>query len=164
MRVRTILIGVLSAALALAAASWLWPNEERVVRHRLDDLAAALSLPATEPDIARVTRLAQLRQFLSPAVVVRTGTQEIASRDAVLAAASQMRAGGPVTVSFVDVQVTLHADHLSADVYLDVKMAGLDPRSGEPTMDAREVRLVMAKENENWVVTSAETQETLQHP
>jgi len=164
MRVRTILIAVVSAAVALAAASWLWPNEERVVRHRLDDLAAALSVPAAEPDIARVTRLAQLRQFLSPAVVVRTSTQEIASRDAVLGAASQLRAGGAVTVSFVDVQVTLHADRLTADVYLDVKITGLDTRSGEPTVDAREARLMMAKENDTWVVTSAETQETLQRP
>ena len=164
MRLRTVFIVVLSAALGIAAASWLWPSEERVVRRQLDGLAAALSVPANEPEIALVTRLARLRSFLSPTITVRNGTQEMSSRDSVLAAASQMRTIGPVTVSFVDVQVTLHADRLSADVYLDVKMAGRDPRTGEPTVDAREARVMMAKENDTWVVTSAETQETLQRP
>jgi len=39
-----------------------------------------------------------------------------------------------------------------------------DARTGEPTLDAREARLGMAKRNGEWVVASVETTDTLERP
>ncbi len=46
------------------AYQW-WFNPARAVKLRIGEVAAALSVPENESDMARVTRLAQLRRYLA---------------------------------------------------------------------------------------------------
>ena len=90
-----------------------WFNPARAVKRQLGELAAKLSVPANEADLARVTRVVQLRRYFAPDVRVRFGTggPEITSRDALLAAVSTMRPpGGEWEVQFVDVQIKMRLE------------------------------------------------------
>ena len=55
-----------------------WFNPARAVKRRLGEVAATLSMPASESQMARVARLAQLRRYLAENIHVAGG----ASRDA----------------------------------------------------------------------------------
>ena len=144
---------VIVAAVAFA----LWPNEERIVRGRLTDIAAIMTVPANESDIARLTRVAQLRDYLAQNLKVRYGSQEATSRDMVLGALAEWgRSRDGVKVEFVDVQVTLdRANPDAATAYLTAKISGRD------TVDAREANVRLERLGGKWVVTGAETRETL---
>ena len=64
-------------------------NPNRKVKARLGEIAAALSIPADEGELGRVTRLAQLRKFVTGTFTSGSVAKApmIASRDAALAAA-----------------------------------------------------------------------------
>jgi hypothetical protein len=151
-------------SIALLAYVW-WPSEERTINRRLNELAAIVSVPAADTDIGRVTRVAKLGGYLADDFHARNGQQEIASRDAVLVFVGHWTppAGG-FRIEFVDVHVTVQPDAATALAYLTVKLSGHDPRTGEATVDAREANIGLAKRNGEWVITTAETAETLQHP
>ena len=51
---------VFAALVGYFSYQW-WFNQNRVVKRRLGELAATLSVPATEGDLERVARLARLR-------------------------------------------------------------------------------------------------------
>jgi hypothetical protein len=174
---RSIFVVVVIFVVCVGAAYFWWPSEERAVRNRLRALAEALSVPAQDTDITRVTRLAQLRRYFADDVEIRRGTSDpqSISRDAVLGAvASWQPAPGGVTIEFVDVQVTLGSDKTSATVYLTAKISAHEARGGEGTgepsgepktsIDAREAHVGMVKRNGEWVVASVESDETLQRP
>lgn len=152
------------AAAAFGAYHWYF-SDERAVRSRLNELADTLSMPANTSDIARVTRLAGLRRYFSDAVHVRFGGQEVTSRDALVALLGRWTPPpGGVTVEFVDVQVTLDPAGVGAQVYLTAKATGRDARTGDPTIDAHEANVTMAKRDGDWVVSNVESEETLQKP
>jgi hypothetical protein len=134
----------------------------RVRLRQLGELAAKLSAPANEADLARVTRTAQLRRYLAPDVRIRFGIDgpEITSRDALLAAVNTMRpSAAGWDVQFVDVQIKMDSNSAShADMTVEVK--GRDARTGEPTLDARVASVTLAKQNGDWVITTAESRET----
>lgn len=160
----TMVAAVLFAVLAAYFAYQWWFNPTREVQRRLNDIALALSVPETEPPMARVTRAAQLRKYLAEDVRVRTGGGEIASRDAIVGAVAGFSAPpGGWNIQFVDVQITLDREtKTAADVYMTVEINGRDAQTGQPTVDAREAAVTMRKQNGEWVVATAETKDTLQ--
>ena len=143
-----------------------WFNPARAVKRRLGELAATLSKPATDSDVARVTRLARLRQYLADDIHVRAGSSgpEITSRDVVLAAVgSWTPAPGGWDVQFVDVQIAVDSDS-TARAYLTVEVTIPDRETGQPTVDAREANVLLAKRNGEWVITNAESKEAPTRP
>jgi hypothetical protein len=143
-----------------------WFNPARAVKRRLGEVAAALSVPAADSDVGRVTRLAQLRQYLAEEIHVRAGASgpEITSRDVVLAAiAGWTPSPGGRDVQFVDVQITVDSDS-TARAYLTLETTSPDRQSRQPTVDAREAIVVLAKRSGEWVITNAESKETLTRP
>lgn len=155
---------VLFAALGAFFAYQWWFNPTREVQRRLNDIAAALSVPEAEPPMARVTRVAQLRKYLADDIRIRTGTGELTSRDAIVGAVASFNPPpGGWNIQFVDVQVRLDREtKASADVYMTVEVNGRDTRTGQPTVDAREAVVTMRKQSGEWVVATAETKETLE--
>lgn len=156
---------VLVVLAAYGAYEW-WFNPVRAIKRRLGELAATLSVPANDSDMARVTRIAQLRKYFAGDVHVQIGENgpEVTSRDALLAAVSTFRppAGG-WDVQFVDLTVTLQSDD-AARAYMTVEVTSRDARTGEPTVDAREANVTVAKRDGDWVITRAESPETLKRP
>src|SRR5882672_11344192 len=71
-----------------------WFNPSRVVKHRLGEIAAVLSVPPDESDVSRVARIAQLRRYLADDIHIQAGAKaDIASREMALAAAASWRPG-----------------------------------------------------------------------
>lgn len=142
------------AIVAVIAHGW-WPNEERVVRRRLDEIARRASVPANESDLARVTRIAGLRDYLAADLRVRYGGQETTSRETILGALAQWgHSAKGLTVEFVDTQIAI--DGASADSYMTVKVTSDD------AIDANEADVRLSRVDGVWIVTSAESRETLE--
>jgi len=121
---------VFAALIGYFSYQW-WFNPNRIVKRRLGELAATLSVPANESDLARVARLAQLRQLLADDVRVRAGRSgpELSSRDAVIAAAVGWRPAGGSNVDFVDVDVKVDSND-AARAYVTVDMTTRDSANG----------------------------------
>ncbi|OFV94512.1 MAG: hypothetical protein A3G76_12215 [Acidobacteria bacterium RIFCSPLOWO2_12_FULL_65_11] len=154
-------IGGVSVLIVLVLAYSWWSSDERVIRRRLDELAAAASVPAVEGDLERVARLPRLAGYLAADVRVRHGELTIESRESLLAAIGLWRPQpGGVTVEFVDVQVAVGEDASRAEIYLTATITSRDAAGGS-IVDAREATITMAKREGEWVVARAEAMETL---
>ena len=66
-------------------------------------------------------------------------------------------------VQFVDVQVTVDSES-EARAYLGVEVRSEDARTGERSLDAREARLTLVNQEGEWVITTAESPQTLTRP
>jgi hypothetical protein len=157
------------AVFALLAAYFVyvwWFSPTRAVKRQLGRLAATLSVPPNDAEIARVARLAQLRRYLAADVRITLGKGEvdIASRDALLAAIAVMHppASG-WDVQFVDVQITVDSD-VEARAFMTVEVRSEDARTGERTLDAREARLTLRNQDGEWIITTAESPQPAAHP
>jgi hypothetical protein len=152
---------VFAVLVAFFVYHW-WFNPTRAVQRRLNEIAAALSVPENEPPVARVTRIAQLRKFLAEDVRIRAGEGELASRDAIvgIVAAFTPPPGG-WNVQFVDVQIKVDGTSRAATVHMAVEVNARDPRTGQPTVDAREAVVTMRKQDTEWVVATAETKDAV---
>jgi hypothetical protein len=149
-------LGTIAVVAMVSVGCAHWSGEERAIKRRLSAIAERMTVPANESEMSRVARVAGLGNYLSPNLRVRYDKQE-ATRDAVLGALAQWgRSADGVTVEFVDVQVALD-DSLPdlATAHLAAKITTRD------SVDAREADVTLARENGEWVVTTAETRETL---
>jgi hypothetical protein len=156
----SVYVAVVVAALAGYFTYQWWYNPARAIKRRLGEVAAALSVPAPDSDIARLERLAELRKYLADDVRVEVhGAQPIVSRDAVLAFVGSLRpASGGVDVHFVDTQISVDtADQGRA--YLTVEVTTPDRQTGERTIDSRDATLTLARRAGEWVITSAESRQ-----
>ena len=137
-----------------------WFNPSRAVKQRLGEVAAALSVPEGEADIARLARLAQLRRYLADDLHVRAGRagDHVARRGARRSPAAGSRAPGSGDVHFADVQVFIESE-TAAHAYLAVELTSLDRDSGQPTVDSRDASVNLAKRDGEWVITTAESKE-----
>lgn len=152
---------VIFVAFAFFLWRW-WTSDERVIRSRLRDIAAIVSVPARDSDLGRITRVAQLRHYLADDIRISAGSEAIVSRELVLAAFGRWTPfQGGVTVEFVDVHVAVNPDRLGANVDLTARMTGGSPQGGEPTVDAQEVRLDWRRADGEWVVSEARTEPIL---
>ena len=160
-----------SAALAAAVviAIGCGSSDERAIKNQMSAIAKALTVPANEGELGRVTRIASLRNALAQDIQISTrmsprpGAQippEIVGRDAVLALAARWAppASG-VAVEFVDVQVTLDASGAAAQVYCTAQASSGPPE--RPVVDARELTVGFAKIDGAWLVTSVRPEDTL---
>jgi hypothetical protein len=137
-----------------------WFNPARAVKHRLGEVAAALSVPEQESDLTRVTRMAQLRGYLGDDLRITIASiPDVVSRDMALAAAGAWRPPpGSGDVRFADVQVFIESD-TTAHAYMAVQLTSVDLASGQPTIESRDASVGLAKRNGEWVVTTAEAKE-----
>lgn len=160
----TAVAAVSFAALAAFFVYQWWFNPTRAVQRRLNEIAGALSVPDNEPPMAKIGRAAQLRKYLADDIRIHAGSSELTSRDQIVGLVSAFTPPpGGWNIQFVDVQVRVNHDtNADADAYMTVEINGVDPRTGQPTVDAREAAVTMRKIDGEWVLASAETRDTLQ--
>jgi hypothetical protein len=161
----SVYVALVAAALVGYFTYQWWFNPARAIKRRLGQVAAALSVPAPDSDIARLERLAQLRTYLADDVRIDVaGAQVVTSRDAVLGIVGSLRpAAGGVDVHFVDTQVSVD----SADqgrAYLTVEVTTPDRQTGERTIDSREASVTLGRRDGEWVITSAESKQPPPRP
>lgn len=151
---------VLAVLVGYFVYQW-WFNPNRMVKARLGDIAAALSIPDNEADLARITRLAGLRKLATADVHIRLGKNgaDLTSRDAVLGAISVFHApAGGVNVDFVDADVLVNSDD-TARAFVTADMTTRDPQSGKQTLDSRDVAFSFVRQDGEWLVSEAEVKD-----
>jgi len=158
-------VAIVIAALAGYFVYQWWFNPARAIKQRLGEVAAALSVPAPDSDIARLERLAALRRYLADDVRVDVaGAQPVASREAVLAVVAALRPpSGGADVQFVDTQVSVESSS-NGRAYLTVEVTTPDSRTGHATVDSREAIVTLARRGGEWLITSAESRPTPTRP
>jgi hypothetical protein len=151
---------VFAALIGYFVYQW-WFNPNRMVKARLGEIAAALSIPPSEREIDRLARLARLRKLATSDVHVKVGKAGpvLESLDAVLAAigAAPVPPGG-WNVDFVDADVRVNDDD-SARAYVTADMTTKDPETGRQSLDSRDVVLSFAKSDGEWLVRDAEVKD-----
>jgi hypothetical protein len=157
----SIYVAVVFAALTGYFVYQWWFNPNRMVKSRLGDIAAALSIPADEADLAQVTRLAQLRKLAAADLHVRIGKSgpDLMSRDGVLGAIGAFRpAPGGWNVDFVDADVLVNADD-TARAYVTADVTTRDPQTGTQRLDSRDVTFSFVRQDGEWLVREAEVKD-----
>jgi hypothetical protein len=155
---------VFALLIAYFSYQW-WFNPHRAIKRRLGELAAALSVPARETDLTRITRLTQLRRYLADNIHVRAGRlqPELSSRDAVMAVVGGWTPPAGWNVDFVDADVKVDSDS-TARAFVTADMTTRDPQTGEQTLDSREAQLSMAYVDGEWVVIDADVKDPPPRP
>lgn len=152
-------VQLLAGALALLAAwfawGWLFPSDEAQIRATLGRVAAAVGSDAGDGDLARLGRVAGLRQEFHPDLFVDAGPpfRELRGREAVVAAAA--RTGGmlrELEVSFVDVVVAVDGAGLQAYVSLVAEARFREGEAAGRAYEARELDVVMVRHEDRWVI------------
>lgn len=146
---------VLAAAVAWFAYIQFF-NEERAIRNRMNEVAAALSTSREASDLARLSRVMQLGRYLAEEVTaVDQGSLELRSRDEVLAVVAGVATGGDgVTATFVDLTVSLAPDAPTAQSRFRAELTGLDPLTRAPRLEVREVMADLEKRDGEWIITA----------
>jgi hypothetical protein len=155
----SVYVAVVVAALVGYFAYQWWFNPSRAVKRRLGEVAATVSVPDRESEVARVARVAELGRYLANDIRVRADGTEIVSRDALIAAIAALHPPpGGWDVQFIDVQIALDSSS-AARASLTVEIHGREPGTGETTpdvIDVREAVVTMRKQNREWLVAGAE--------
>jgi hypothetical protein len=156
---------VLAALTGYFVYQW-WFNPNRMVKARLGDLAAVLTVPANEMELGRVTRLAQLRKFATADVHVRVGKNgaDLTSRDEVLGALGAFTPPpGGWNVDFVDADVRINSDG-TARAYVTADVTTRDPATGQQTLDSRDVTFSFVKQDGDWLINQADVKDLPKAP
>jgi len=150
-------VGATFALLAAYFSYQWWFNPSRALKRQMGEVAAALSVPAGESEVARIARLAQLRRHLAEDIRVRAGDAEISSRDAILGAVNAWKPPATgIDVRFIDTQVFIDSES-AARVYMSVEVATPDARGGQPTIDRQDTSVRLEKRDGQWLITSVES-------
>jgi hypothetical protein len=151
---------ILAAAMVLAVAAWFvyiqFFNDERAIRRRMNDVASALSTAQEGTDLARLSRVMRLRDYLAEDVTaIDEGSLELKSRDEVLAVTARWAAAGPgVTADFIDLTVSMNPDGVTAQSLFRAQLSGIDPMTHENRLEERDVMADLAKRDGAWVITA----------
>ena len=151
---------VLAALTGYFVYQW-WFNPNRMVKVKLGEIAAALSVPPNEQELGRVTRLAQLRKLVTNDVHVRVGASgpDLVSRDAVMGAAAAFRPSGDGwNLDFVNADVRVNADG-TARAFATADVTSRDQQTGTRTLDSREVDVRFVRQDGDWLVSEAQVKD-----
>ena len=140
-------LGYVAALLLAAAAFWYWPTDRRRIIAAGRELAEAASIPATEPDLARVTRAAVLSRLLAPDVrlVGPSGRVALDGREAALGLATRLRPPRGLTVSIVDLDPSFGDDGRTATTRTTVTLREAGAGGAPDQIDVREVEMTWTK-------------------
>ena len=156
----TVVAAVMLTLLVAGITYRYWPDDEREVKRHLIHLAEALSVPGKETEVEHLTRVAALREYFATDVRVMADGQEIASRDALIGMLlAWVAPPGGFTVEIENQRILLAEDHTSARIALTAKVVSKDLADGQAVVDARDMDLVMARTESDWVITTAATRE-----
>ena len=157
-------------AAVIALGFWLWtaifPAPEKVIRRRLEKLAANVSFTADQGNISRLAGGESVAGFFSTNIEVNInvpGHEQVtfASRAEITQAALGVREQlKSLSVKFPDVNVTLAPDKKSAvaDVTLDAAISG-----GHDDV-VQELKITFQKTSDGWLITRIETVRTVATP
>jgi ketosteroid isomerase-like protein len=139
---------------ALAGLTWwVFPTDARKIRRASQELAALVSVPAGESEIARLARASRLGQRLAEDFVAEVAEEPAwsADRDTVVSYVARLSgaAGGTtVTLDDLDVEVTAGGHAATARAVATVREP--DPRGGPDRLERREVSIAWQQREGRW--------------
>lgn len=156
------------AGLLVALGGWgvwkLFPNEETVIRARLQQLARKVSFEPGESLLSKTAKASQAADLFSPDVTVHlthAAREQIsfAGRADLLQALNNahLHARG-LQVEFPDILVSLEPDRRTASALLTAKAR----LHGEPELYLHELKMVLKKRDRQWLITNVEDFKTLE--
>ncbi|HEY5043448.1 MAG TPA: hypothetical protein VIK53_15765 [Verrucomicrobiae bacterium] len=155
-------------AAVIVVGAWLWtvffPAPEKVIRHRLEKLAADASFTSKQGNFSRLASGESVAGFFSTNIEINLnvpGHEQVAfaSRTEItqyaLVARERLKS---LSVKFPDVNVTLAPDKKSAvaDVTVDAAV------SGQRDAIVQELKISFQKTQGDWLITRIETVRTLE--
>jgi hypothetical protein len=131
----------------VAAAVWWWPTDRRRINAAAQELAETVSVPASEPDLARVTRAARLSRLLTPEfqLVDPGGRAVVDGRDSAIGFATRLRPPRGLQVSVADLDLVIDAGSRTARARTTVTMREPGPDGSTASVESRAVLLDWAK-------------------
>jgi hypothetical protein len=139
--------GYAAVVVLAVAAFWYWPTDRRRIIAAGRELAAAASIPATEPDLTRVTRAAVLSRLLAPDVrlVEPGGRTAINGRDAAIGLATRLRPPRGLSVSIADLDPSFGEDGRTATARTTVTLRERGADGGPDSVEAWAVETTWTK-------------------
>ena len=159
---RLALAGVVGAV-GFWAWQFLFPSPEHVIRKRLGELAAAVSIAPNEGPLAKLANTQKLIGFFSSDVSVTVDVpgrsmQTFNGRDEIQQAALGARGLlSTLKVQFVDIFVSVNPDKQSAQAH-STATATLP---GEKLPEVQELEIGFKKLEHDWLINHVETVKTL---
>ena len=155
------------AAAVIALGAWLWtvlfPSPEKVVRHRLQELAEEVSFNGNENPLIIANRAGNLMALFATNVEVQLDVpgrtdHTFQGRDELMQALAGARASASsLRVEFIDVTVTVAPDKRSATASLTVHAKV----GGEKDDFLQPMRFTLEKSGHDWLILRVETLRTL---
>jgi len=135
------------AVLVAVAAWWWWPTDRRRIIAATRELAETVSVPPSEPDLARVTRAARLSRLLAPdfRLVDAGGRVVVDGRDTAIGFATKLQPPRGLEVSVGELDLEIEADGRTAQARTVVTLREPGVDGSSPSSDSRTVVLGWAK-------------------
>lgn len=161
------LVRPLAAVALIGGGFWLWqiffPSPEKVIRSRLTDLAATVSVDRGEGNVSKVLRYHKLPEFFTPDIAIVLDVRgyppmAFEGRDELMrAVAGAWQSWNWIKLEFPDVNVTLGADKQTAVVDLTGKVTV----PGERDFQVQEFNFYFRKVDGKWLIYRIESVKTL---
>jgi hypothetical protein len=140
----------------------LFPNQEKIIRKRLGDMAKAASFTSEKGLVSQAWTASSLAEYFTPDVEVTLdapGIQHtLSGRDELMQAAmASRRMFKSLKITLPDIKITLSPDKTSAEVYL----TGEARVPGEKEFFLQELRLRLIRVKQDWLIKNVQTVKTL---
>lgn len=155
-RIAPVVAGVLIVIGAWWVWGWLFPSDEALIHRTLDRIAASVGNEDGDGNLARLGRVATLREEFHPELFVDAGPpfRELRGREAVIGAVA--RTGTllqDLEVSFTDVVIAVEPSRQAASVTLVAEARFRAGEAGGPAYEARELDVRFVRHEGRWVVS-----------
>jgi ketosteroid isomerase-like protein len=157
-----IIVGTVAAA--FVAWRFLFPDDEHRIRARIEELETAVNTRSGE-GAGRLADAARLLSFFTDDVLIEPGAPypPIRGPQAVVAVLGRAREPGGFELAFEDVSVDVGPAG-TATARLTATLSWINARTGEGTLDAREVAVDLRETAGEWKIAGARAVETLERP
>jgi hypothetical protein len=151
----------------VAAGTWLYfklfPGDEQVIKNRLHEAADAVSIKPNTSGLSKLLLNEKLRGYFTSDVEIqasfgRRGSQTLSGRDELLAAIAAARSQiEEAYVHLPDLTVRVDPNGERATAYMTL-LIDID---GEKNSVVQELKMILLKQEGDWLISRAETIDTL---
>ena len=146
---------VAGVVVLVAMAAWWWPTDRRRIIAATQALAETVSVPRSEPELARVTRAARLSRLLAAdfRLVDSGGRTVVDGRDTAVGFAARLQPPRGLQVSVGELNLEIATDGRTAQARTVVTMREPAEDGSAESTDSRHVVLNWAR-SDAWVLST----------
>ena len=134
-------------------------RDERRIRRHLSSLAATVSKPESEDNLALIGKTRKIRTFFTEDCQILVGdpVPEIGGLEMLVAVFSQVRGSfDEVDVDFRDISIIIGERHTAAKTLMTAKAIIFDPHENERVMEVRKIEMNWKKVKGRWKIAKAQ--------